>query len=47
MRSILSLVLALVVIKIFFPVVGTKLEGALIAFLEMAETVLSSAALPA
>ncbi|MEA3249274.1 MAG: hypothetical protein U9Q03_02865 [Patescibacteria group bacterium] len=44
MRSLFYLILSLLVVTMFFPEIGGKLEGALVAFLDMAETVFQSTA---
>lgn len=43
MRSIFLLVLALLVLKAFFPTVGNQLEAALLALLNLAIQVFTSA----
>lgn len=43
MRSVFFLLLSLLVLTMFFPEVGGRLEGTLIAFLDLAEEVLTQA----
>lgn len=43
MRQVFYLLLALLVIRLFLPDVGERLESALVAFLELAEAVFSGA----
>jgi hypothetical protein len=46
MKSIFYLVLSLVVLRMFFPAVSGPLESALLAFLHLANRILSSAGTP-
>ncbi len=43
MRQVFYLLLAFLVLRMFFPEVATKLESAAIAFLDLANAILSSA----
>lgn len=43
MRQVFFLLLALVILRAFFPTVGVRLEAALLAFLDLAGRVFSSA----
>lgn len=43
MRQVFFLLLALVILRAFFPAVGVRLESALLAFLDLASRVFSSA----
>lgn len=44
MRNVFYLILSLLVVTMFFPEVGGKLEHALVAFLDMAQAVFTQAA---
>ncbi len=45
MRQVFFLLLALVILRAFFPAVGVRLESALLAFLDLASRVFSGAGL--